>query len=127
MESEIIKLIPMGISAIAACISVFFAYKSKIFQIKLIENKADIETLNELIELLKTANAIQLHNDDFSDDEFKLGSNLNEVPAKIAKLIQNLSIAPQIRKDEWKLPMELPIHNLKNKINLLCDIRKSLF
>jgi hypothetical protein len=123
MASEIIKLIPMGISAVAACISVAFAYKSKVSQTKLIENKADIETLNELIEQLKIANAIELHLDDFSDDEFESGSNLNEVPAKIAKLIQNSNIAPQIMKDEWVLP----ITNLKNKINQLCLIRKSLF
>ena len=113
----------MGISAVAACISVAFAYKSKVSQTKLIENKADIETLNELIEQLKIANAIELHLDDFSDDEFESGSNLNEVPAKIAKLIQNSNIAPQIMKDEWVLP----ITNLKNKINQLCLIRKSLF
>jgi hypothetical protein len=123
MASEIIKLIPMGISAVAACISVAFAYKSKVSQTKLIENKADIETLNELIEQLKIANGIELHLDDFSDDEFASGSNLNEVPAKIAKLIQNSNIAPQIMKDEWVLP----ITNLKNKINQLCLIRKSLF
>ncbi len=113
----------MGISAIAACISVAFAYKSKVSQTKLIENKADIETLNELIEQLKIANAIQLHPYDFSDDEFESGDNLNEVPSKVAKLIQNSNIAPQIIKDDW----ELPITNLDYKINQLCLIRKSLF
>ena len=39
----------MVISAIAACFSVFYAYKSRNIQIKLIENKFDIEALGELI------------------------------------------------------------------------------
>lgn len=117
------KIIPMCISAIAACISVFFAYKSKRMQAQLIENKSDIEELSELIECLKLANAIHNHPHDFSDEDFELGSDLKEVPAKIAKLMQNPKIGSQIRKGEW----ELPIDGFDRKIENLCSIRKSLF
>jgi hypothetical protein len=117
------KIIPMGISAIAACVSVFFAYKSKKMQTQLIENKSDIEELSGLIEHLKLANAIHNHPYDFSDNDFELGSNLKEVPAKIAKLIQNQKIGSKIKKNEW----ELPINDLNIKIEKLCSIRKSLF
>jgi len=87
------KIIPMSVSATAACVSMFFAYKSKRMQSRLIENKSDIEELSELIEHLKLANAIQNHPFDFSDNDFESGSNLKEVPAKIAKLMQPLKLA----------------------------------
>ena len=106
------KMIPMGISAIAALVSVFFAYKSKKMQTQLIENKSDIEELGELIEHLKLASAIHNHPHDFSDNDFELGPNLKEIPAKIAKLIQNPKIGSQIKKNDW----ELPIDNFDNEL-----------
>ncbi len=116
------EIIPTGISTIAACVSAFFAYRTKKMQTQLVENKSDIEALNELIECLKVANAISNHPDAFSDSEFESGRNLKEVPAKIAKLIQNPKIGSQITKKEW----ELPIEDYDIKIENLCSIRRLL-
>lgn len=71
---------------------------------------------------MKIASAIQKHALEFDDSSFESGINLNEVPAKISKLIQNTKIASQITKNDW----ELPIDDLEVKIEKLCSVRKSL-
>lgn len=123
MEIDWSKIIPMSISAFAACVSVVFAHKARRSQTKLIENKLDIEALSELIELLKNAKAVREYAHDFKDDDFIAADNLTEVPAMIAKLVQNPEIEPIIKKEDWNLP----ISNLSQKINHLNEIRRSLF
>lgn len=117
------RLIPMTVSALAACLSVYYASKARRAQIKQAENKFEIEQLNELIERLKVANAIDIHLQDYDDDTFMNGSNLNDVPSKISKLMQNSLISGTLVKKEW----DLPITNLQHKIEQLCAVRKKLF
>ena len=130
-SKEIIELdwftfIPMIISAIAAWVSVVYAIKSKNMQTQLFKNKCEIEKLNELIKCLKIAKAIDEHDYDFSDNDFeKSNERLNEVPAKIAILIQNPDIARKINKKEWE--RSTVDFKLENKIESLCLIRNSLF
>lgn len=116
------RLIPMGVSALAACVSVFYASKARKAQIKQLENRFEIEQLNELIEKLKIANAIETYPHDYDDDTFVNGQNLDDVPSKIAKLMQNSLISKALVKTEW----ELPITNLQRKIDQLCSVRKKL-
>jgi hypothetical protein len=122
MEIDWSKLIPMSVSAIAACISIFYAIKSKNTQTRLIENKFEIEQLNSLIESLKVASAIVKYPHDYDDESFPLGIDLNDVPSKIAKLMQNDKVASNLNKSDW----DLPIKNLDNKIEQLSEIRKEL-
>ncbi|BCN23898.1 hypothetical protein VYA_10900 [Vibrio alfacsensis] len=116
------RLIPMSVSALAACVSVFYARKARKAQINQVEHKFEIEQLNELIEKLKIANAIETHPHDYDDDTFVNGRNLDDVPSKIAKLMQNSLISKALVKTEW----ELPITNLQSKIDQLCAVRKKL-
>ena len=122
MEIDWSKLIPMSVSAIAACVSIFYAVKSKNMQTRLIENKSEIEQLNSLIESLKVASAIEKYPHDYDDGSFSSGIELNDVPSRIAKLMQNNKIASKLNKSEW----DLPVTNLDNKIGQLTGIRKKL-
>lgn len=116
------RFIPMSVSALAALVSVFYASKARRAQIKQLENKFEIEQLNELIEKLKIANAIETHPFDYDDDTFSTGINLDDVPSIISKLMQNSVISKSIVKSEW----ELPITELQHKIDQLCKVRKTL-
>jgi hypothetical protein len=117
------KMIPMSISAIAACISVYYSIGAQRVQTRIVENKNDIERLGELIETLKVAKAVREYSHDFIDEEFISGENLNMVPSTIAKLLQNPYISSKVEKSEW----DLPIKDLESKIVMLSNIRKTLF
>jgi hypothetical protein len=122
MEIDWSKIIPMSVSAIAACVSIAYAVKSKNMQTRLIENKFEIEQLNNLIESLKVASAIRKHPYDFDGELFESGMKLDDVPSKIAKLMQNSKVASILNKSDW----ELPITDFDNKIEQLNKIRKKL-
>ena len=92
-------------------------------QTRLIENKFEIEQLNSLIESLKEASAIEKYPHDYDDESFSSGIELNDVPSRIAKLMQNSKIASELNKSEW----DLPVTNLDNKIDQLTELRKNYF
>mgnify|MGYP003384651573 CR=1 FL=1 len=122
MEIDWSKLIPMSLSAIAACVSIAYAAKSKSMQTRLIENKSEIEQLSSLIETLKVASAITKYPHDYDDESFSSGIELDDVPSRVAKLMQNGKIYAELNKPEW----DLPITNIDNKIEQLSRIRKEL-
>ncbi len=119
MEYDCLKLLPMVVSAVAACVSVYFANLSRRTQIKLLENRHDIELISEVIELLKSAKAIQEYSSDFGDTDFLIKSDLSIIPSKIAQLLQNKSIKTQISREDWNLP----ITKIEDKISQLSKAR----
>lgn len=119
MENDCLKLIPMWVSAFAACISVYFACQSQKAQAKLLENNQDIQLISEVIEILKCAKAVQEYASDFADEDFICKSDLSSVPSKIAKLLQNRYVQKQLNREQWNLP----ITEIENKISQLSEIR----
>jgi len=122
MELDWLKYIPVGVSAIAACLSAYFAIRAQRLQASIIQNKSIIEELSSLIEKLIIASAIESHPHDFTDEDFESGSDLSDVPSRIAIIISHGNIASQLDKADWNFP----ISNLCEKIDKLKKIRKTL-
>ena len=81
-----------------------------------------VELISEVIEILKSAKAVQEYAFDFADDDFQAKSNLSIIPSKIAQLLQNKYIQKQLNREQW----DLPIKEIEDKISQLSIIRVSL-